>query len=157
MVLRDVALWGETAVTAVEHDLHTFRAEWASRSRASTAPHCIPLNIHTHTDIHMGHPHDRESTSPVDIQDAATPMSVRAWSHGGVNKRKPCRKKYKFVMECHEKADELAKEDADAEGGNMTEARAQTVRLLRTRTVYVAIKFAAHFLSCATCRVETQR
>ena len=82
----------------------------------------------------MVHPHDGESTSPVDIQDAVTPMSVRTWSHGG-SEKKAVTKKNKFVMEGHEKADELVKEDADAEGGNMAEARAQTVRLLRTRSV----------------------
>ena len=83
----------------------------------------------------MVHPHDGESTSPVDIQGRSDTNVSPHLVARRVRKEGRDEKKNKFVMEGHEKADELAKEDADAKGGNMAEARAQTVRLLRTRSV----------------------
>ena len=50
----------------------------------------------------------------------------------------------RFIMEGNEKADELAKEGATLDGGNMAQIRASSVQQ-RRREVYAALQYAVSF------------
>ena len=59
-------------------------------------------------------------------------------------KSKAKTEKQTFVMEGHEKADELAKERADADGGQMADAKALTIQQMRNE-LHELIEFATYF------------
>ena len=53
-------------------------------------------------------------------------------------------KEYNFVPEGNEKADELAKEEAEVDVGQMAAARSLTTKQVRKYN-YASIEYAAHF------------